>query len=96
MTSKRAFVRQWRRLQTLSVAFAAINFVTILFYPDALPWLWGGFLPVGMVLIARLRCWKCGERLVKNGGPHIEWNDGGRGLLKWQPSRHKPCGAELS
>ena len=94
MTTKVAFVRHWKRLEVLMAAFAAITVAAFFFDRDALPWLWGAFLPVWSILLLRLRCWNCGERLMRDGAAHIEWT--GNRLLKGKPSRHKRCGAELS
>lgn len=76
MTSKCAFVQKWKRLQTLSLAFVAMNLAAFIFHQAALPWLWGVFLPFHMFLAARLRCWKCNERLSKDAWAHLEWSPG--------------------
>jgi len=62
--------------------------------PDWLPFLWAAFMPVWLVLLWRLRCWNCRQRLMKDGAAHIEWR--GPRWFRWNIARHKTCGAELS
>ncbi len=45
------------------------------------------------ILMWRLRCWNCGNRLLKNAGTEIEWEK--VGMIDWRPCRHKACGAPL-
>lgn len=94
MTDKAAFVQHWKRLQLLMGAFAVLNLATIFLNRAFLPVIWIVFLPVWMVLLWRLRCWNCGQRLMKDGGAHIEWR--GHRFSKWKLARHKTCGADLS
>lgn len=89
MTSKTAFIQHWKRIQALLAVFVAINFGAFFIRPDWLPLLWAVFMPVSLVLLWRLRCWNCQQRLLKDGAAHIEW----RGS---KMAHHKTCGAELS
>ena len=89
MTERAQFLRHWRRLQGLLVAFLVTTFVTLMLKPDALIWVCSALVAVWGLLIFRLRCWKCGERLMKSGGAHLQM-EGSRMV------RHKTCGAELA
>ena len=89
MSNRVEFVLHWKRLQKFFAAVMIATFAAFFLYREALPWLWATFLPVWMILMLRLRCWNCGERLLKDGGGHIDWNG-------YRLKRHKSCGAELS
>jgi hypothetical protein len=75
------------------ISFMIALFAALVLYPSAMPFLWAIFLPIWMVLLWRLRCWNCGERLLRHGGSHVEMCK--TGLLRWDMCRHKTCGAEL-
>jgi hypothetical protein len=89
MTDRTEFVRYWKRMQKFFGAVMIATVAAFFLYPQAMPWLWAAILPVWLVLMLRLRCWNCGERLLKDGGSHIEWKG-------YRLVRHKSCGAELS
>ena len=89
MTERAQFLRHWKRLQVLFAAFVVTTFVTFVIRPDALLWVCSALVFVWGLLIFRLRCWKCGERLMKRGGAHLQMQ--GPRMV-----RHKTCGAELA
>ena len=94
MANKDAFNRDWKRLQLMLVGAVIVCLAVLAFSAVVAASLWVGFVALIAVLIWRLRCWNCGERLLKDGAGHIEWR--GSSVLKWKPARHKSCGAELS
>ena len=94
MTIKAEFVQHRKRLEAVLALFLTINLGAIFLRPDWLPFLWALFLPAWLVLLWRVRCWNCRQRLLKDGAAHIEWR--GPRLFRWKMGRHKTCGAELS
>lgn len=93
MAAKTAFVRHSKRLRlTLAVAVFFLFIVTP-FHPDVAFIGWTAFVLLFMIPLVRLRCWNCDERLLKDGGSHIEYCR--TGLVTWDMCRHKTCGAEL-
>ena len=93
MEPKTSFIRHAKRLRLFMYTFVVAMFAAAALRPSALLFLWIVFLPVWMQLIWRLRCWNCGERLLRNGGAHLEMCK--TGVLRWNMCRHKTCGAEL-
>ena len=94
MRSKAEFIQHYKRLQHVMTVFVALNMTLFFLRPGWVPFLWAVFLPAWMLILWRLRCWNCQQRLMEDGAAHIEW--GGPSLLKCKMVRHKTCGAELS
>ena len=93
MDDKIAFVRHSKRLRLIIFVAGLIMLCTMPFYPRAGFAGWTVFVIMFMIPLARLRCWNCGERLLKDGGSHIEYCK--TGILTWDICHHKTCGAEL-
>lgn len=75
------------------VAFMVALFATATLRPSATLFLWVIFLPIWTASLWRLRCWNCGDRLLRDGGSHLELYK--IGIVRWDICRHKTCGAEL-
>ena len=93
MPDKASFVRHAKRLRWMLIGFGLIVAASALIYPPAMIVDWVLFLPVWLVLLWRLRCWNCGERLLKDGAAHLEMCRTGR--FDIEMCRHKTCGASL-
>ena len=92
MTDKASFVRQAKRLRWMIIGFVSVLFISTFVYPPAMIIAYAA-LPVLLMVLLRLRCWNCGEQLMKNGGVHIEMCRTSR--FKMEMCRHKTCGASL-
>lgn len=93
MDAKASFVRHARSLRWLMIAFMIVLFVAAALRPSVMLFLWGSFLPIWAALLWRLRCWNCGDRLLRDGGSHLEMCR--TGVVRWDMCRHKTCGADL-
>lgn len=93
MVDKFNFVRRSKRLRIAFTGAALLMFVLTPFYPRETFIGWIVFVLLSLIPLARLRCWNCGERLLKDGGSHIEYCR--TGVVTWDMCRHKTCGAEL-
>lgn len=93
MGDKAAFIRRSKLLRFTFTVAALLMFCLMPFYPRVGFIGWAAFIALFMLPLARFRCWKCGERLLKDGGSHIEYYR--TGAVTWDICRHKTCGAEL-
>ena len=93
MGDKEAFLRRSKRLRWVLAAFVSVYLFTLFIEPDLVLMEWAIFLPFWGCSVSKLRCWSCGDRLLKNGGSEIEYCR--VGLLNWDMCRHKTCGATL-
>ena len=93
MDAKASFIRHARRLRWLMTAFMIALFASAAMRPATMPFLLAMFLPLWIVLLWRLRCWSCGDRLLRDGGAYLQMCK--TGAVRWDMCRHKTCGAEL-
>ena len=75
------------------LAFMIVACATPLLHPALQLLLWITFFPICALVLWRLRCWNCGDRLLRDGGAHLEMCK--TGVLRWDMCRHKTCGADL-
>ncbi len=94
MANKVPFNRDWKRLRLMLAGAVIVCLCVLAFSAAVAAFLWASFVALFAIVSWRLRCWNCGERLLKDGAAHIEWRR--TSALKWEPARHKSCGAELS
>lgn len=93
MVEKSTFVRRSKRLRLIFMVAALLMFALTPFYLRETFIGWVLFVLLSMIPLARLRCWNCSERLLKDGGSHIEYCR--TGIVTWDMCRHKTCGAKL-
>jgi hypothetical protein len=93
LTPKQAFIRRTTMLRRMILA-GVIVFLSISFFDQRLAFIgWLLFVACGAAILWRLRCWNCGERLLKDGGAHLGMCK--TGFASWRMCRHKTCGADL-
>lgn len=93
MDGRSEFSQHWKRIQIATTVFMVSVLLGAIFKPSLLLLVWTIGLPIVGFLMWRLRCWRCHERLLRQGGSEIAWRRDG--LWNWKPCQHKRCGAPL-